>query len=156
MKRLALLAALGLGCAARQPAAMKPAPIPDATLGLSKGSVFEVKAPPPFQENGSAPGEAALLPRAFNGAPPLVPHGIEDFPAITRANNLCVDCHAVKEKVTGQATPIPASHYTDLRNAPGQVGEKVVGARWVCTACHVTQTDARPLVGNRFAPAAAR
>ena len=90
------------------------------------------------------------LPRAFAGAPPLVTHGIEELPAITRANNMCVDCHAVKEKVKGQPTPIPASHYTDLRNAPGRVGDKVAGARWVCTACHVAQTDAGPLVGNRF------
>jgi len=56
----------------------------------------------------------------------------------------------VKAKKPGEPTPLPASHYTDLRNAPGKVGDTVTGARWVCTSCHVPQTDAKPLVGNRF------
>jgi nitrate reductase cytochrome c-type subunit len=56
----------------------------------------------------------------------------------------------VKEKVKGEATPIPASHYVDLRNAPGKRGETVAGARWSCTACHVPQQDVKPLVGSPF------
>jgi nitrate reductase cytochrome c-type subunit len=52
--------------------------------------------------------------------------------------------------VKGEATPIPASHYVDLRNAPGVRGAEVAGARWVCTACHVPQQDVQPLVGSPF------
>ena len=49
------------------------------------------------------------------------------------------------------ATPIPASHYVDLRRG-GQKGERLAGARHVCISCHVPRTDARPLVGSRFRP----
>jgi cytochrome c-type protein NapB len=152
MSRIALafaLALAALGCAAQKPTPARVAPVPDAALGLAKGSVFEVPAPPPYKESDASPGEVPPLPRAFPGAPPLIPHDVSGY-HITRKDNDCAECHSVKEKEKGQPTPMPASHYTDLRNAPGRVGEAVAGARWVCTACHVGQTDARPLVGNRF------
>jgi len=148
-RALIAAAAFAAGCTAAKP-------VPDAALGLARGSVFDVLSPPAVKMESSVPGEKPTLPRSFVDAPPLVPHGIEDFLPITRAANLCVDCHGVKEKVKGQATPLPASHYTDLRNAPGKLGEKPAGARWVCTACHVAQTDAGPLVPNRFGLSAAR
>ena len=127
-------------------------PVPDHALGLSKTSVFDVPAPPAVKQNDSAPGEQPVVPRAYALAPPRIPHAIGDFLPITAKQNACADCHTVKEKEPGQPTPIPASHYTDFRNAPGKVGEAVVGARWVCTACHVPLTDAKPLVGNAFRP----
>jgi len=145
-RALVAAAALAAACTAAKP-------IPDGQLGLAKGSVFEVLTPPAVKEEASVPGEKPALPRAFADAPPLVPHGIEDFLPLTPKANACVDCHSVKEKVKGQATPMPASHYTDYRNAPDKVGDKVAGARWVCTACHVPQTDARPLVESRFSAA---
>jgi nitrate reductase cytochrome c-type subunit len=55
-----------------------------------------------------------------------------------------------KKRDKGVATPIPQSHYTDLRKAPGKVGDKVVGARYNCNQCHVPQMNASPLVGNTF------
>lgn len=48
----------------------------------------------------------------------------------------------------GEPTPIPPSHYVDLRHAPEKKGAKRVGARCVCIACHVATTDAGPRVGN--------
>ena len=55
--------------------------------------------------------------------------------------------------MAGQPTPLPASHYTDLRRAPGARGKEVAGARWTCVACHAARTDAEPLVMNGFTPA---
>ena len=138
-----LLAAAALGAAAA-------GRIPESRVGLAKGGPREVVAPPAVKENDSAPGDRPARPRAYPGAAPAVPHGIADFLPITREQNACVDCHAVKEKVKGEPTPIPASHFTDLRHDPGKRGEKVVGARWACTACHVPQQDVRPLVGSPF------
>ena len=46
------------------------------------------------------------------------------------------------------ATAIPVSHYTDQCNAPGKMGKELVGARYVCTQCHVPQANAKPLVDN--------
>ena len=127
-----------------------PAPVSEASIGLVKGSLFDVVEPPRVEPNDSSPGELPVLHRAYPGAPPEIPHGIADFVPITADTNACVTCHGVAEKEEGGPTPIPASHYTDLRNAPGRRGENVAGARNTCTLCHLPQTGAKPLVGNRF------
>jgi cytochrome c-type protein NapB len=151
-----LAAALAAGCANPRPAPVAtPAatdPAPDTSLGLAKGSVFDAPTPPAVKANGSAPGELPVLPRAYALAPPRIPHAVGDFLPITPKQNNCLDCHGVKEKKTGEPTPIPPSHYTDFRNSPGQIGSQVGGARYVCVSCHVGKTDAPNLIGNRFRP----
>jgi cytochrome c-type protein NapB len=141
---------LALVAVAAALAAAAPKPIPEKDVGLAKAGPMEVVPPPAVKENDSAPGDRPVRPRAYPGAPPAVPHGIADLLPITRDSNACVDCHAIAEKKKGEPTPIPASHYTDLRNAPGKRGEKIVGARWLCTACHVPQNDVQPLVSSPF------
>ncbi len=153
---LSLAAALAAGCNSSSTTSVTfPAPsgpIADAELGLSKGSVFDVPAPPAVKAGESSPGEAPLLPRPYVIAPPRVPHAVADFLPITQKQNACLDCHAVKEKKQGDPTPIPPSHYTDYRNAPDRVGAQPAGARYVCVSCHAARTDAPNLVGNRFRP----
>jgi cytochrome c-type protein NapB len=136
------LAGLALGAA--------PKSIPEVKIGLAEAGPAEVLVPPAVKENESAPGERPVRARPYPGAAPAVPHGIADQLPITKDQNACVDCHAVAEKKKGEPTPIPASHYTDLRNAPEKRQEKVVGARWICTSCHVPQHDVAPLVKNPF------
>jgi len=126
---------------------------PDTSLGLSKTSVFDVPAPEPVRDPTADPGDTGPLPRAYAKAPPLIPHAIADMLPITRDDNLCMDCHMIEEAGEGEPTPIPKSHYTDLRRAPGVVGETVAGARYNCVACHVAPTGAKPLVGNTFTEA---
>ncbi|MFL5303480.1 MAG: nitrate reductase cytochrome c-type subunit [Anaeromyxobacteraceae bacterium] len=154
MRRAAFVLVLAAACAGGKLAGEQraAAPVPDHALGLSKTSVFEVPAPPAVKANDAAPGEVPPPPRPYALAPPRIPHGIGDFLPITAKANACADCHAVAEKEKGGATPLPASHYTDYRNAPDKRGDKVAGARWVCTACHVPLTDAKPLVVNAFRP----
>ena len=123
---------------------------PDSQIGLSKVSVFEVADPDPVNENTSDPGEMPVLPRAFSDGPPLIPHGVAEFLPITLSENQCMDCHQVEEKEEGEPTPIPQSHFVDLRNAPDAVREDVAGARYLCMSCHVPQTGAAPLVENEF------
>lgn len=126
----------------------------DKGLGLSKTSVFEVPTPEPFDYNEAFPGTSKILPRAYPGAPPQIPHNIQMFTPITAANNACLACHDKREligkKAAGQPTPIPLSHYTDLRHAPDKAGKKLVGARYLCTQCHVPQGKVPPLVENNF------
>jgi cytochrome c-type protein NapB len=123
---------------------------PDHELGLSKTSVFDIASPEAVVDNDSAPGERPLVARVNPVAPPTVPHGIGDFLPVTLESNMCIDCHAVEEKQVGEPTPIPASHYTDLRRDREAVAESVVGARYNCIACHVSLTEANALVENRF------
>lgn len=125
--------------------------IPDDRIGLVDADIRDTPTPQAFEENTTEPGEMPARAPVYPGSPPVVPHGIADFLPITREQNLCMDCHKVTEKVDGEPTPIPPSHYVDLRNAPDITQDEVVGARFKCTACHVPQTDAPPLVGNRFA-----
>lgn len=141
------LAALALAALA---AAAAPRRIPEAAMGLAKTGPREVAPPPRVTENDSAPGERPVRPRAFPGAAPAVPHGIADFLPLTREQNACIDCHAIAGKKKGEPTPIPPSHYVDLRDAPGRRGDRVVGARRSCTACHLPQADVAPLVKSPF------
>ena len=154
MSKALVLLALAAGCAGATVRTAAPsAPVPDASLGLAKGSVFEVLTPPAVTEEDSSPGEKGVRPRPFAGAAPVVPHGIQGFLPITPRENACVACHGeAKVKKAGEPTPIPPSHYTDFTRRPPVQGERMSGARWVCTACHVQQTDAKPIMGNRFQP----
>lgn len=111
---------------------------------------LNVKEPPVVVPQSSDPGDSTLLARDFEGAPPLIPHSLEGLVPITREENLCIDCHLIQEADEGDPTPIPESHLRDLRRSPEKVGETVAGARYNCVLCHVAQTSAAPLVGNRF------
>lgn len=148
---VALLVAPAREARAAPPAA--PKPISDKALGLSRISVFEVPSPPAWKAEEAAPGEKPVPARPFKEAPPVIPHAVADFLPITATQNLCVDCHAIDgPKKKGEPTPVPASHYVDLRHAPGKRGDKVAGARWVCNSCHVGRTNAPPAVGSTFRP----
>jgi cytochrome c-type protein NapB len=130
-------------------------PIHADDTGLSKGSVFDTPTPEVYHYSMTPAGESKVLPRAYSGAPPQISHDISEHLPITMQNNMCLACHNQpalwdKKLERGTPTPIPPSHYTDLRNAPGKVTENVVGARYNCIQCHVPQADARPLVENTF------
>jgi cytochrome c-type protein NapB len=122
----------------------------DNELGLSKSSVFDTPAPEPILWNTSEPGELALPPRDNPEFPPVIPHGVAEFLPITFNDNQCVDCHEVEQKEEGEATPIPESHFEDLRRARGTIGENISGARYNCMGCHVTPGQNEPLVGNSY------
>ena len=139
---------LPLLCALQSLAAAPP--IKDESLGLAKTSVFTAAPPPRYQDEASAPGEKPLPRRPNRESPPVIPHGVADFLPITRTANACVDCHGIPgPKRKGEATPIPASHYRDLRRDPDRKGKQIAGTRHVCVSCHVPRTDAKPLVKVR-------
>jgi cytochrome c-type protein NapB len=152
-----LLVATALLLAAVPALADQPAPragsVKDTQLGLSKTSVFEVPSPPAYRDEDAAPAGKPLPRRISTEIPPVIPHAVGDFLPITRENNACIDCHELPgPKRKGEPTPLPRSHYVDWRHDQGKQLQKHSGARWICTACHVAQTDAKPLVGNRFKP----
>ncbi len=137
------------------PAALAAQPIKPDSMGLSKGSVFDVPAQKAYAIKGGPPGQDQILPRAYLGAPPQIPHDISDFLPITADGNMCIACHNQpdqwgKKREQFTPTPIPQSHYTDLRNAPGKVTDHLINARYNCNQCHVPQHDAKPLVENTF------
>jgi cytochrome c-type protein NapB len=124
--------------------------MPDSLLGLSRASVFAAPAPAPVEGDLGEPGGNPRRPRAWPGQPPQVPHGIRDFLPITRAGNACLDCHTAEDQGEDGPPALPASHFTDLRNRPGEKRAEAAGARYVCVSCHAPPTRAAPIVGNRF------
>lgn len=134
-------------------------PITDTSLGLSKTDINDSPAPLKFNYNDNFPGLDPVLKRAYSGAPPQIPHNIEAFLPVGKTRNMCKVCHDKRDtfdangktkRVKGQPTAIPASHYIDHRLNTGEIGKTVIGARTVCTQCHVPQANVQPLVENTF------
>jgi cytochrome c-type protein NapB len=90
------------------------------------------------------------IPRDFVQQPPLVPHAIHQY-QITKNFNQCLDCHSWARYQEKQATKVSVTHFKDR---DGRELSNISPRRYFCTSCHVSQTEAKPLVENRFQPAA--
>jgi cytochrome c-type protein NapB len=146
MKTLALTCAL-LTLALNAVAADKG--LSEEQMGLSRTSVTTDPDPATFEYRQADPSTSGVLPRAYIGAPPQVPHSLDGLIPITRDSNACISCHQQpdqvgKKKVKGQPTALPATHYTDVKNNALHMG------RYNCTQCHTPQANVNPLVGNSF------
>jgi cytochrome c-type protein NapB len=146
MKKLVLtLAVMALSL----PAAAADKGLTEEQMGLSRTSVNIDPDPATFEYSQADPSTSGVLPRAYPGAPPMVPHMIADLLPITRDSNNCVACHQQpdqvgKKKVKGDPTPLPASHYTSVKNNALNMG------RYNCIQCHTPQANVNNLVGNTF------
>lgn len=88
--------------------------------------------------------------RNYPEQPPVIPHSIDGY-QLTLNTNRCLSCHK-REFTEGSGAPmISVTHFMDR---DGQVLSDIAPRRYFCTACHVQQTDARPLVPNLFQDAA--
>ena len=150
-----LIAAAAILCLATVGCADKVIETEDSQLGLEKTSVFDTPDPVLAGFSAGEPGENETWDAYFSEAPPMIPHQIEEFLPIRFGENFCMECHDAPdgigvEQEEGDATPMPASHYTDLRNDPGTMTDEVIGARFTCTQCHAQQADAEPLVANTY------
>ena len=84
--------------------------------------------------------------RNYPEQPPVIPHAIEGY-QLTLKTNRCLDCHRRQYTEASGAPMISVTHFMDRDN---QVLADVTPRRYFCTACHVQQTDAKPLVPNTF------
>jgi cytochrome c-type protein NapB len=144
---LVLLAAAGLAVAAGNDG------IDALNMGLSKTSVFDTPTPEPFVYPKTKAGKSEVLPRAYPGIPPQIPHKVNTYLPITVGNNQCLECHDKPNLIGKKGTnksPMSREHYVDLRGSGDEMQGEVVGARFNCTQCHVPQSGAPALVGNTF------
>lgn len=125
-------------------------------------------------------GSGYKIKRAFQDAPPMIPHDIEGMLPITINSNQCMGCHNPKSasEMGMGATPVPISHMTNFRpmttmSADGTIvkngkkidntssdtlehvtvkstGGKLTGARFSCTQCHTPQSTGKLVVENTF------
>jgi len=123
-------------------------------------------------------GSGYKIQRAFQDAPPMIPHDTEGMLPITISNNQCTSCHAPEVAPSMGALPYPVSHMTDFRpmtqmSDEGKIvkngktientssdkmehvtikdtGGKLTGARFNCTQCHAPQSTGKLAVENTF------
>ncbi|MBJ6980178.1 nitrate reductase cytochrome c-type subunit [Luteimonas sp. MC1895] len=84
--------------------------------------------------------------RAYPMQPPTIPHSIDGY-QVDLNSNRCMLCHARSTAAQFQAPPVSVTHYMDRDD---QFLAEVSPRRYFCVQCHVTQTNARPLVANGF------
>ena len=130
--------------------------VSDTEIGLRKSTVENENDVEFFDINygGADAGTSQKIDRSFENAPPLISHTIEDMLPITIDNNMCLSCHIKEIAADMGATPIPTSHYVNMRGLL-EKGDKtelseISNERFNCDQCHVPQTDAKPLVKNYF------
>ena len=104
------------------------------------------------------PGDNALLERSFIGAPPQIPHSLEDMLPIVQDDNVCLECHSPEEAEGAEAPAIPESHFSRPRIVGGpmapapddggaalvrvedyEVSADLTGFQFNCVQCHVPQ-----------------
>ncbi len=124
-------------------------------LSYRKAPLTVNTEPPPIEFPKAPPGQAKRFERAYENAPPLIPHSVEGLLPITKNNNACLGCHDPKVAKSVGATPISPTHFIDFfQLIKGKVVKlnKLDPARWNCVQCHVPQANAKPLVKNTFKP----
>ena len=147
--------------------------VTESRLGLRKTDLYsEEKETTGMKTNYSsdAPGTSKRLERAFQDAPPMIPHSVEGLLPIKAGNNQCVGCHMPEVASSMGATPIPKSHFTDFRpkhkvvngmfkksidNYKNEIAiskpqDKLVQARFNCSQCHAPQSKGDLAVSNTF------
>ena len=105
------------------------------------------QAPPERPYAGKSPGSQKTVARTFSTQPPVIPHSIEGFDEVTLHSNPCLSCHGPENYKNVKAPKTADSHFKDR---DGKVLTEVSAARYQCTACHVPQANAKPLVANTF------
>ncbi|MDD2358201.1 MAG: nitrate reductase cytochrome c-type subunit [Thiovulaceae bacterium] len=145
--------------------------ISEESLGYRDSSIYtedNTSLPAPKYSDAAA-GTSKKIPRAFQDAPPMIPHDTEGLLPIEKGNNQCLSCHMPDVAPSVGATPIPASHFMDMRphdkivngtfekavdNMKNEVSIKKIGdlyqGRFNCSQCHAPQSDAKLVTESKF------
>jgi len=145
--------------------------ISEESLGLRKVSLFEedkAVAPRKTAYSTDYAGGSQKIKRAFQDAPPMIPHDTTGMLPIKINDNQCKGCHMPDVAPSMGATPIPPSHFTNFRpsssyaikgvntssEAQAHISikkeNKLVGARFNCSQCHAPQSNTPLAVENKF------
>ncbi|QOY52593.1 nitrate reductase cytochrome c-type subunit [Candidatus Sulfurimonas baltica] len=145
--------------------------VTEESLGLRKTDIYseESTAASKTEYRTEMAGASAKITRAFQDAPPMIPHGTDGMLPIKISDNQCTGCHMPDVASSMGATPIPVSHFTDFRPKHGVVDgvfkkavdnyknevaikktDKLQGSRFNCTLCHAPQSQGNLAVENTF------
>lgn len=125
--------------------------INEEELGLRKVTLYDEKEamPPGTVYSSVDPGESERYERAYENAPPMISHSVADLLPITTEFNGCIECHMPDEAKDMGATPIPQSHFVNLRTQQDLEG-KLYQGRFFCSQCHAPQAQLNLVVENDF------
>jgi cytochrome c-type protein NapB len=148
------------------------ASITEASLGLRKTDLYSENTTAAAQTNygKNQPMSGYKIKRAFQDAPPMIPHDTEGMLPIKINNNQCLGCHMPDVASGVGATAIPVSHFTNFRPthkfdgkkfeksidnmkneiAISKASSKLTGARFNCSQCHAPQSQGNLAVENTF------
>nr|WP_321268003.1 nitrate reductase cytochrome c-type subunit [uncultured Sulfurimonas sp.] len=157
--------------------------ISEESLGLRKTDLYAEGAETKghmANYSSAAATTSTKIKRAFQDAPPMIPHDTEGMLPITINDNQCTGCHMPEVAESMGATPLPSSHFTNFRPVTamgsdgvmtknGKVlknttnenredisiqstGDKLAGARFNCSQCHAPQSGNDLAVQNTFEP----
>ncbi len=145
--------------------------VSEESLGLRTADLYsENTVTPDETKYGKSQAMSGYkIKRAFQDAPPMIPHDVEGMLPITIGSNQCTTCHEPAVAESMGATPIPKSHFMDFRpkhNYDGKTFTKSIdnmknetsvkkidqlaGARFNCTQCHAPQSTGKLAVENDF------
>ena len=145
--------------------------VTEASLGLRKTTIYAENTTSAAKTEyvKDQPGTSTIFDRAFQDAPPMIPHSVEDYLPVTISNNACIGCHEPEIASAMGATAIPKSHFIDFRpkhnydgktftksvdNMKNEVSvkpiKKLSGARFNCTQCHAPQSNGNLAVESTF------
>jgi len=176
---------LTIGCASSNTANTATVVNPNITeesLGLRKTNLYtEAKdtVGEATKYATAATGTSTKIERAFENAPPMIPHSVDGMLPIKINKNDCLSCHLPANAKSMKAsmpnlTEIPKSHFTDFRpdtkiGKDGKISKegksvdntsdfkttaksltKLSSARFNCSQCHAPQSTQKPLVDNTF------
>jgi cytochrome c-type protein NapB len=130
---------------------LKNTAISEEELGLRKVTLYDEMEVMPQGTVYSLvdPGESERFERAYENAPPMISHSVADLLPITTEFNGCIECHMPEEAEDMGATPIPQSHFVNLRTQQDLEGVLYQG-RFFCSQCHAPQAQLNLVVENDF------
>ncbi len=145
-------------------------PLSEEELGYRKTDIYDEDDPlgkaPKYSNN--IPGTSENIDRAFENAPPLIPHTVEGQLPITIKKNLCIQCHMPEIADSLKSTSIPKSHFINYRpkhyfennffkrvdtiskTSEKNLKDKMYLGRYNCTQCHVPQAKVSVDIKNTF------
>jgi cytochrome c-type protein NapB len=155
--------------------------ITEANLGYrgTDDLLKEDVIPPKVEYHSAPPGASKKFKRAYQDAPPMIPHSVEGLVPVTKENNACLGCHMPEVASMMGATPIPVSHFTNFRPKTAVKGDKIIkngkvvkntsseklenvsiqvhdqklyAGRYNCTQCHAPQATNELVDESKFTP----
>jgi len=93
--------------------------ISEESLGYRNVSLYDEKdaTTPGVQYSTAAAGTSTKIKRAFQDAPPMIPHDTTGMLPIKKDNNMCITCHVDSAPYDKTIPAVPVSHMTNFRPA---------------------------------------